>query len=81
MREQAYATLNISLDVECPNCDNNIDLMTCHDDELGFLNEEGSISKRAFSDKAWSDGHKNFHLEGITCNECKTKFDVKEILW
>ena len=70
------ATLNISLDVECPHCGDDVDLM---DSRLG-LNDDGGILNRACPNGVWAEEHENFQQD-LHCPECGKHFIAEEIIW
>ena len=75
------ASLDIEVWVDCPHCDNRINLMDADDTDGYDHNEEGHILKQACPDGYWSDSHEVFSVEDVTCTECKKDFNVKELEW
>ena len=74
MSEPVEAVLTICLDIECPECEEMIDLMDL------AMNEEGAISKQAVPSGDWSEPHDNFS-EQIECPKCSHDISVKRIAW
>lgn len=69
------ASLSIEVNVECPHCEEYINLM-----EFGDLNEEGFISMQAVPSGDWSEPHDNFELD-INCNGCGKEINIRRIAW
>lgn len=76
MTDIVLASLIIEVLVDCPNCQESIDLL---DDDLG-LNEEGVISNQALPEGDWCDEHPKFEAK-LNCPKCQHKIDVKGIAW
>ena len=75
------ARLDIEVWVECPHCDNLIDLRNS-DDTDGYGHDDcGGVMKQACPDGYWMDEHEKFSIQDVTCSECKKDFDVKELEW
>lgn len=70
------ANLQIILEVECPHCEEYIDLL---DPDMG-LNDEGEILKQCCPVGHWHVEHMKFKQE-VKCPECKKGFTVHEINW
>ena len=75
------ATLNIELIVECPECEERIDLLAEEDTDNYHHNEEGYLIKQAIPDGDWHESHKNFECDDVSCTACKTVFNVKRLDW
>ena len=75
------ATLNIEITVNCPECDERIDLLSEEDTDNYNHNDEGQIIKQAIPDGDWRKSHKNFKCLNVTCTGCKIDFDVKVLNW
>ena len=73
--EQVEGYLNIEVHVECPHCEEYLNLFDS--DKFEELNEEGYLHRKVLGD--------NFGCEGldeeVTCPECKTKFKVTSVWW
>ena len=76
MTDIVLASLIIEVLVDCPNCQENIDLL---DDDLG-LNEEGAISNQALPEGEWYIEHPKFEAI-FNCPKCKHKINVKGVAW
>lgn len=68
------ADLVICAYVECPSCQESIDLM---DD----YNDEGQVIRQACPDGVWSDEHEKFEVLNVECDNCGHEFDVKGMNW
>ena len=66
-------SLNISAIVECPHCDNTIDLF-----DIMELRDDGHIYSKLLSNDRF--GTDDFG-EVITCPDCKNDFKVGAICW
>jgi len=77
----ARARLNIEVNVNCPHCDELIDLMDERDTNGDDLNEDGHILNQACPNGNWSEKHPSFDVSFVTCTECKNTFNVKELEW
>jgi uncharacterized protein YbaR (Trm112 family) len=65
------AELIIKIEVECPDCEDVIDLL-----ELSSMTDDGYIHSRSLGDNGF--GCKDFN-ETIICPECKNEFKIKDI--
>ena len=81
MAATVRASLNIEVNCNCPNCDYPINLLDERDTGGVDLNEEGFILNQACPDAIWIDAHKHFSVEDVSCPECSTIFNVKELEW
>ena len=79
--ETVRARLDIQVYVDCPHCENLIDLLDENDTDGVAHNDEGAILKDACPDGYWMDSHAKFELRDVVCSECKGSFSVKEIEW
>jgi hypothetical protein len=79
--ESVMARLSIEVYVDCPKCDNMIDLMQSEDTSGYNHNEDGHIISQACPDGYWSEEHKKFSVDGVKCSVCDHVFDVDEIEW
>ena len=77
MTETVAATLAIQLTIECPHCEDYIDLMG---DNIENLNDEGYISKQCLPDGCWHTQHEEFD-EKVECPFCEKEIHIKEIHW
>ena len=76
MAESVEASLTILLYVECPYCEDIVDLL-----ETPGLNEEGQLIKKACpSDKHWSESHDDFQMD-FKCECCEKEFEIDGIGW
>lgn len=73
MSKSISPRLEISLYVECPHCDHDIDLF---DDEN--LTDEGWLYSKALPDGHWSQEHPKFELN-YTCPQCEKEIQLKGI--
>lgn len=72
------ADLVIELTVECPDCENNFNLLS---PETG-LNDEGELIREAISDDRWEiDASERIEVKGVKCPDCKHVFNVKGLNW
>ena len=69
---KAIATLNVSVEIECPHCENLIDLF-----DLDDMRDDGHLWEII---ERWrvNNGWKNVNEE-ITCPECKKIFIFDEL--
>lgn len=83
MNKKVIGSLAIDVWVDCPNdeCGNYINLMDVSDTNGRDCNEEGHVISQACPQGHWSEEHKNFLVEDVTCSECKTTFDVEALEW
>ena len=72
--KKADAQISISIDVECPYCEEYFNLLTTSEDT--WLYEEGYIYTKSFGYGQW--GCNNFN-EKVTCPDCKEQFTVENI--
>jgi hypothetical protein len=72
------ASLHIQMHVECPECENYIDLLDPDDTDKYDHNDEGQLLKQMFHKHI---DHREFECEEVTCSDCKTTFNVKELEW
>lgn len=70
------AVLSIELNVECPHCDDYLDLM----DWDMEMNEEGELTRQACPDGDWSESHRSFS-EDVRCPHCEETFKAEGIDW
>ena len=76
------ADLEISVTVNCPSCNTELNLMDDMDTDGVYLNDDAHIIKQACpSNGNWIDEHKKFKVENVTCSHCKHQFDVNGLLW
>ena len=74
------ATLYIEIIVNCPKCDNYIDILDENDTDGYPHNDCGQALNDAIGDD-WGRDMEEFSVEEITCSECKHIFDVKGLDW
>ena len=75
------ASLSIDVFVDCPHCDNFINLLDSSDTDDHDHNDEGHVLSQACPDGHWSEEHRNFEVDNVTCSECKKSFNVKGLDW
>ena len=75
---KATASLIIEVNVECPKCEEHIDLMESTPDR--YYNEDGHVMKQACPDGCWHTQHKDFSVE-VTCPKCNLEFEASGIDW
>lgn len=68
------ARLRISLNVDCPKCDDLIDILETD------LNEEGDIIDAVIPSGNWISAHREFSCE-VKCPNCNHKFSVEGVEW
>lgn len=74
------ATLSIEMYVYCPNddCGYYIDLLDPTDTDGYHHNDDGDLLRQMFPTNG---AHVDFECEDVTCSQCKTTFNVKELEW
>lgn len=70
----ARATLTIDIDVTCPNCDRDINMLNRRDTAGHDHNDD-----HKFYDGMW-DGD-DFKCEDVTCSHCKKTFNIEGMDW
>lgn len=77
------AILDIRVFVDCPGCNDVIDLMDEGDTSGCNHNDDGHILDQACpnNNKVWVDTHRGFEVEDVKCSECGTIFNVKTLEW
>lgn len=75
------ASLSIEVNVECPHCEELIDLMKESETNGYDHNEEGQVIIQACPDGTWYDKHKEFEINNVTCSECEKAFNVAGLEW
>ena len=80
MMETVSASLQITMMVDCPNeeCGAYIDLLDERDTSGQDCNEDGYLMRQMFPKHG---SHDDFECEEVTCTQCKTTFNVKELEW
>ena len=76
--EAVEANLMIRIEVYCPNCEAELNLLD-EDDTNGVAhNDEGNLMQQAFPDLVpWSRAHPEFKVSEVQCSECREIFNVK----
>ncbi len=69
------ASLNIELNVDCPECHNYIDLLT-----VTHLNDDGWLLGKVCPSGDWSESHRKFECS-VKCPDCGEDFNVEGIRW
>ena len=72
------ASLDIAVYVECPECEDLINLMESTSDR--YYNEDGHVMSQACPDGCWATEHKNFSVE-VACPKCECEFEASGIEW
>lgn len=72
------ALLNIQMYVDCPCCQNYINLLDKRDTNGVALNGDSNLVQQMFPAKG---DNSDFKCDEVTCTECKTTFNVRELEW
>lgn len=74
------ATLSIEMYVDCPNdeCGNYINLLNEDDTDGTAHDDDGYLLRQMFPRNG---SNSDFECEDVTCSQCKTTFNVKELEW
>ena len=75
------AILSLEVNVDCPHCGTDIDLMNEDETADHDHNEEGAVIKQACPDGYWIDEHEKFSVDDVTCTNCRESFNVKGLDW
>lgn len=76
------AWMSINVYVNCPNCDELIDLLDSDDTNGVYHDDCGDVLKQAIPDgKNWTEEHNKFEVNEVCCSACKYVFDVKGMDW
>ena len=75
------ARLDIEIWVDCPECDNLINILDSRDTSNHDHNEEGQVLTQACPDGSWYEAHESFEVTGVKCSSCANEFNVKELEW
>ena len=80
MSKTVRATLNIEMNVTCPNdaCGSYINLLDEDDTNGDAHNDDSALLRQMFPDYG---GHEDFECGDVVCTQCKTKFNVKALEW
>ena len=79
--ETVSAELSIEVNVDCPSCGWYIDLLNERDTNGNDHNDDGYVLTSACGDGQWTELHQKFEVNGVTCSQCKTEFNVKGMEW
>ena len=74
------ATLSVEMRVTCPNdeCENYINLLDESDTDGNAHDDDSFLLRQMFP----SNGdHSDFECDDVTCSQCKTTFNVRELEW
>ena len=72
------ATLSIKIDVECPWCNELIDLLDEKETNDFNHDEESALLEQIFPE--YGD-RTDFMCDDVTCSKCKTTFNVRKLDW
>jgi hypothetical protein len=76
------AALYIQIQVECPHCEEYLDLLQPGDTDEVQHNDEGHLLNQAIpSDGNWTDAHPTFECQNVTCSTCHKPFNVEALEW
>ena len=77
------ASLAIQVYVNCPKCNQLIDIMDPVDTDGFDHNGDSEILRQAcpVDGSHWIDSHEYFAIDAVTCTECKHEFDVEGMDW
>ena len=75
------ARLDIEIWVDCPECDNLINILDSRDTSNYDHNEEGQVLTQSCPDGSWYEAHESFEVTGVKCSLCANEFNVKELEW
>jgi len=73
--KKVSADLNIELNIECPSCDECINMF-----ELNGMNDEGELYTASISEEAFTSHHEEFNFD-VECPNCEALFNVNELNW
>ena len=78
--ETVSATLTVEMWVDCPNeeCENYINLLDEGDTDGYYHNDCGDLLRQMFPKNG---DNKDFECDDVTCSDCKTTFNVRELEW
>jgi len=78
--ETVSATLIVEMRAECPNdeCGSYIDLLDPSDTNGHDHDDESHLLRQMFPANG---DNSDFECEEVTCTQCKTTFNVKELEW
>jgi len=78
--EIVEACLSIEMNVNCPNveCDYLIDLLREKDTNGYNHNDDGALLRQMFPKHG---NHEDFECDSVVCTQCKTEFNVRELVW
>ena len=71
--ETVSATLNIEMNVDCPECGTYIDIMDDSQTNGDQHDDDGYLFRQMFP----SSDNEDFECENVVCTDCKTEFNVK----
>ena len=72
------AVLHIEMYVDCPGCQNYVNLLDERDTDGVALNDDSILLRQMFPAKG---DNSHFKCDEVTCTECKTTFNVRELEW
>lgn len=69
------AVLCMSVDIECPHCKHDFDLLDTP------ANDEGGVYKQLLPDERWNiDPEDRLNAE-VACPECSEDVEIKGVIW
>ena len=75
-------SLNVSANVDCPHCNDRIDLLNPDDTSGVYHNEDSQVLDQAFpASGSWLKSHRNFELDDVKCSNCGGLFNAKGMVW
>jgi len=78
----AGGSLSIEVWVNCPHCDNYLNILNQSHTDGYDHNDEGQILQQACPSKGhWTDAHEKFEIQEVTCSQCKIAFNVEGLDW
>ena len=75
------ACLMIQVEMQCPYCDADINLLDSDTTNGYDHNEEGAVISQACGPGNWCELHEQFNVPAVECIECKKTFNVMGLDW
>jgi len=79
--KEALASLSVDVFVDCPHCEEFINLMDEKDTSGVQHNDDGNILRQAIPSGDWTESHRLFSIEDVKCSACGKSFNVKGLEW